>query len=115
MTRHSKARPARGLRIADQIQRDLSHIIVSELKDPRVGMVTITEVQVTADYAHAKIFFTLLKDQPEDIENALAGLNKAAGFLRNQLGRQWTVHTLPQLHFIYDQSLKQGLALSKIN
>ena len=60
--------PGRGLRVADQIQRDLSEIIAYELKDPRVGMITITEVQVTPDYAHAKIFFTMLKDDEESVK-----------------------------------------------
>ena len=60
MAKHSKSIPTRGLRVADQIQRDLSEIVAFELKDPRVGMITITEVQITADYAHAKVFFTML-------------------------------------------------------
>lgn len=65
MAKHSKSIPGRGLRVADQIQRDLSELIAFELKDPRVGMITITEVQVTPDYAHAKVFFTTLVDNPE--------------------------------------------------
>jgi hypothetical protein len=69
MAKHSKNIPQRGQRVADQIQRDLSEIIAYELKDPRVGMITITEVQVTPDYAHAKVFFTMLKDSKEQVKN----------------------------------------------
>jgi hypothetical protein len=65
MAKHSKNIPARGLRVADQIQRDLSLILASGLKDPRIGMVTLTEVQLTPDYAHAKVFYTLLSDNKE--------------------------------------------------
>src|SRR5690554_476839 len=104
MARHSKKIPARGLRVADQIQRDLSDIIAHELKDPRVGMITLTEVQVTPDYAHAKVYFTMLNDDPQALENVQKGLSNAAGFLRAQLGRRLTIHTLPELHFLHDNS-----------
>jgi ribosome-binding factor A len=77
MAKHSKNIPQRGLRVADQIQKDLSELIAFELKDPRVGMITLTEVQLTPDYAHAKIYFTMLKDDAETVKNTLAGLNAA--------------------------------------
>ena len=114
MAKHSKTIPARGLRVADQIQRDLAEIIAYELKDPRVGMITITEVQLTPDYAHAKVFFTTLADDPEVIKNTLHGLSKAAGFIRLQLGKRLTIHTLPELHFVHDHSTARGAALSKL-
>jgi ribosome-binding factor A len=114
MAKNSKSIPARGLRVADQIQRDLSEIIWAELKDPRVGMITLTEVSLTPDYAHAKIFFTSLADDPIAIKNTLDGLNKAAGFLRNQLGLRLRIHTLPQLHFVHDTSTMRGMAMSKL-
>ncbi|HEU4777904.1 MAG TPA: 30S ribosome-binding factor RbfA [Telluria sp.] len=112
MAKHSKNIPARGLRVADQIQRDLSEIIAFELKDPRVGMITITEVQVTPDYAHAKVFFTMLKDSKEAVKNTVEGLSKAAGFMRGQLGKRLHIHTLPQLHFVHDNSTARGMELS---
>lgn len=114
MAKHSKSIPARGQRVADQIQRDLAEIISFELKDPRVGMITITEVQVTPDYAHAKVFFTMLNDDPEAVRNAVAGLGKAAGFLRGQLGRRLTIHATPELHFVHDTSTMRGMELSKL-
>jgi ribosome-binding factor A len=114
MAKHSKNIPQRGLRVADQIQRDLSELISFELKDPRVGMITLTEVQVTPDYAHAKVYFTVLKDSPDAVRQTLEGLTKAAGFLRNQLGKRLHIHTLPQLHFIHDTSTIRGVAMSAL-
>jgi ribosome-binding factor A len=112
MAKHSKNIPQRGQRVADQIQRDLSEIIAFELKDPRVGMITITEVQVTPDYAHAKVFFTMLKDDKEAVKNTVEGLGKAAGFMRGQLGKRLHIHTLPALHFVHDTSTARGMELS---
>lgn len=114
MAKHSKNIPQRGLRVADQIQKDLSELIAFELKDPRVGMVTLTEVQLTPDYAHAKVYFTLLKDSPDAVRETTEGLSKAAGFLRNQLGKRLHIHTLPQLHFIRDTSTVRGMQMSAL-
>jgi ribosome-binding factor A len=111
MAKHSKSIPQRGLRVADQIQKDLSELIAFELKDPRVGMLTIAEVQLTPDYAHAKVYFTMLKDDPDTVKNTLAGLHAAAGYLRNQLGKRLHIHTLPQLHFVHDTSASRGMAM----
>ena len=91
--RHKRAIPNRSFRVADQIQRDLSEL-VRELKDPRVGMITINAVEVTPDYAHAKVFFSLLIGEPSDSE---AALNEAAGFLRNGLFKRLQIHTVPIL------------------
>jgi ribosome-binding factor A len=112
MAKHSKNIPQRGQRVADQIQRDLSEIIAYELKDPRVGMITITEVQVTPDYAHAKVFFTMLKDSKEQVKQTVDGLSAAAGYMRGQLGKRLHIHTLPALHFVHDNSTARGMELS---
>ena len=94
--------PNRGFRVADQIQRDLSELIARELKDPRVGMVTIQSVEVTPDYAHAKVFFSVLVGDPEQCAVAL---NQAAGFLRSGLFKRLHIHTVPTLHFHFDRTL----------
>ena len=113
MAKHSKTIPARGLRVADQIQRDLAEIIAfGGIKDPRIGMVTIAEVQLTPDYAHAKVYFTMLKDDKESVKNTIDGLNAAAGFIRNQLGKRLHIHTLPALHFVHDTSTARGMEMS---
>ncbi len=114
MAKHSKAIPTRGLRVADQIQRDLSEIVAFELKDPRVGMITITEVTITPDYAHAKVFFTMLSDDKEAIKNTITGLQKAAPYIRIQLGKRLSIHTLPELHFFHDTSTARGIEMSRL-
>lgn len=103
----------RGRRIADQIQRELSEIIRLEIKDPRVGLVTITDVEVTQDNAHAKVFFTVL-GEPVQQETASRALNHAAGFLRSALAQRLKLRTVPQLHFNYDVSIERGMRLSKL-
>ncbi|RJG01603.1 30S ribosome-binding factor RbfA [Noviherbaspirillum sedimenti] len=114
MAKHSKSIPGRMNRVADQIQRDLAEIIAYELKDPRVSMITITEVQVTPDYAHAKVFFTMLPDDPVAVQNTLQGLRKASGFIRGQLGHRLTIHTTPEVHFVHDTSTARGIELSRL-
>ena len=88
-------------------------MIRTELKDPRVGMVSITDVEVSADYAHAKVFFSSMAGR-DQLDSVLSGLQKAAGFLRRELGRRITIHTTPQLHFVFDESLERGADLSKL-
>ena len=105
MPRKASSVPNRGYRVADQIQRDLSELIARELKDPRVGMVTINAVEVTPDYAHAKVFFSLLTGNPEE---ATQGLNAAAGFLRNGLFKRLHIHTVPTLQFVFDRTTERA-------
>jgi ribosome-binding factor A len=105
---------SRTLRIADQIQRELAELIPHEVKDPRVaGMVTLTGVEVTSDYTHAKVFFTMLGNEAQK-EAALKGLSSAAGFLRGQIGKRIKIHTTPELHFVFDESVERGDRLSQL-
>jgi ribosome-binding factor A len=104
----------RTRRIAEQIQRELAELIRTELKDPRVSsMVTITEVEVSADQSHARVFFTALAEQPK-IEETTEGLKRAAGFLRTQLAHRMKLRTVPQLEFRYDPSVERGVRLSRL-
>ncbi|MCX8146560.1 MAG: 30S ribosome-binding factor RbfA [Azovibrio sp.] len=103
---------SRSERVSEQIRRDLAEIIRSELKDPRVGMVSLTAVELTPDYAHAKIFFTTL--DIAHLPEIEAGLRRASGFLRRELGRRVRIHTLPELHFIHDDSLERGASLARL-
>ena len=104
---------SRALRIADQIQRDLSDLIRNELKDKRVGMITLTGVEVSQDYGHAKVYYTTLGS---DEDNFLTekGLQHAAVFLRSQLSQRLRLRVVPLLHFIYDRSIEQGIHLSQL-
>jgi len=108
--RHKRSTPNRGIRVSDQIQRDLAELI-RDLKDPRIGMVTITNVEVTPDYAHAKVYFSLLVGKSQDCED---GLNEAAGFLRNGLFKRLQIHTVPTLHFHFDRTTERAAELSAL-
>ena len=105
------ATPNRAFKVADQIQRDLTELIVRELKDPRVGMVTIQAVEVTPDYAHAKIFFSVLVGDPQETQEAL---NQAAGFLRNGLFKRLHIHTVPTLHFLFDRTTERAADMNAL-
>ena len=111
MVRKKSSTPNRGFRVADQIQRDLTELIARELKDPRVGMVTVQAVEVTPDYAHAKVFFSLLKGDPVE---STEGLNQAAGFLRAGLFKLLHIHTVPTLHFIFDQTTERAADMNAL-
>lgn len=109
--RKKSSTPNRAYRVSDQIQRDISELIARELKDPRVGMVTISQVDVTPDYAHAKVGFTVLVGDPQASEQAL---NEAAGFLRNHLFKRLHIHTVPTLHFYFDRTTEHALEMNDL-
>lgn len=104
---------SRGQRVAEQIRRELAELIRLEVKDPRVGFITLTDVEITPDYAHAKVFFTSMTGQ-EGLEEILKGLRRASSFLRRELGRRVRIHTLPELHFHYDPSVETGNRISAL-
>jgi ribosome-binding factor A len=98
--------------MGDLIQRELSGLIQLELRDPRVGMITITSVDVSPDMSHAKVFFTIF--EKDKLEDTLHGLKRSAGFLRSQLARRITMYTTPELRFAYDESVERGDRLSRL-
>jgi len=102
----------RPQRLGDLIQREVSELIRLELRDPRVGMLTITAVDVSPDLSNAKIFFTLL--EKEKLEDTLHGLKRSAGFLRSQLARRIKMYTTPELRFEYDESVERGDRISRL-
>jgi ribosome-binding factor A len=104
---------SRTSRIADQMQRDLAQVIRTEVKDPRVGLVTIQSVDVSPDYAHAKIFFTQL-GEAKNAKACTEALNHAAGFLRHHLAERLGMRIMPVLHFVYDESVERGIHLSQL-
>jgi ribosome-binding factor A len=110
MTKHKRSIPNRSFRVADQIQRDLAEL-VRELKDPRIGMLTISGVEVSPDYAHATVRFSLLVGDPAECEVAL---NEAAGFLRNGLFKRLSLHTVPTLHFEFDRTTERAAELNAL-
>ncbi len=104
---------ARQARIADQIQRELAELVRTEVRDPRVGLVTLTGVELSRDQSHAKVFFTVL-GADENGEHALEGLTRASGFLRSQLAHRLTIRKVPELHFAFDASVERGVRLSRL-
>ena len=111
MAAKKSSTPNRAFKVADQIQRDLTELIARELKDPRVGMVTLQGVEVTPDYAHAKVYFSLLTGDPAETEEAL---NHAAGHLRNGLFKRLHIHTVPTLHFIFDRTTERAADMNAL-
>ncbi|MGH8798682.1 MAG: 30S ribosome-binding factor RbfA [Casimicrobiaceae bacterium] len=109
MKRHSQ----RAQRVGDQIQRELADLLRLHVKDPRIGMVTVTAVEVSADLSHAKVFFTHLAGK-ERADDAVKALQHTAGYLRSELSRRLGLYSVPQLHFAYDDSIESGLRLSKL-
>ncbi len=104
----------RGARVAEQVHHELAQMIRGEVKDPRVGMVTLTGVELTPDYAYATVYFTVLPGDAQTVAATLEGLRRAAGFLRSQLGRRVRIHTTPELRFVHDTSTERGVSISKL-
>ncbi len=123
---------SRVQRVADQIQRELATLIQMEINDPRVGMVSVTSVDVSKDLAYANVYVTVLNSLTDDedvnastladpgkldaleIEQNITALNKASGFLRSLLAKRLTIRTVPKLKFHYDASVERGQHLSNL-
>ncbi|MEO6697442.1 MAG: 30S ribosome-binding factor RbfA [Gammaproteobacteria bacterium] len=100
-------------RMADQIQRELAQLIQQQIADPRLGMVTVSAVEVSRDLAHAKVFVSVL-DEQHDIKTSIEILNNAAGHLRHELSQRTKMRITPRLRFVYDPTLKYGSQLSAL-
>lgn len=110
---------SRTQRIADQIQRELAQLVQTGLKDPRIGMVTINDVRVSRDMGYADVYITVLtaeelNEHSEEIKVTLDVLNKAAGFLRNELGRAIQIRMVPHLRFYFDKTVGEGRRMSTL-
>lgn len=99
-------------KVADQIQREISEILLRELRDPRVGMITLTGVEVSPDFAHATVYFTCLESGHAG--EASEGLERASGFMRARLAKRIRMYTVPELRFVYDESVERGAHLSRL-
>jgi len=112
MSRHKqKSTGDRIVRLADQIQKDLAVLIQRELDTKRVGMITLSGVELSADYAHAKVFFTVIGAEPD---LALQVLQDKAGWLHSQLFKLLHIHTVPSLRFFHDPQLERGIEMSRL-
>ena len=109
MKKHSQ----RAQRVGDQIQKELADLLRNEVKDPRVGQVTVTSVDVSSDLSHATVHFTHLAGR-EHADEAVQALSRTAGFLRTALSHRISLYSVPQLHFVYDDSIEAGMKLSQL-
>ncbi|MGH1470875.1 MAG: 30S ribosome-binding factor RbfA [Cellvibrionaceae bacterium] len=106
---------SRSVRVADQIQKSLAQLIQTEISDPRIGLVNINEVNVSPDYANAKVFVTFIQsDDANQAEESIALLNKASGFLRSKLAKTLNSRTTPRLRFEFDKTSVSGQKLTRL-
>jgi ribosome-binding factor A len=106
--------PARGVRVAEQLMHELADFIRREVKDPRIGMITLTGVELTADYAVATVYYTVMPSDEQTLARSQEGLTRAAGFMRGQIGRKLRIHTTPDLRFKRDPSVERGVEMSAL-
>jgi ribosome-binding factor A len=104
---------SRTLRVGEQIRRELAVLLRDGVKDPRIGMVTITDVEVSRDLAHAKVYFTTFGNWQAGLTSK-QGLESAAGFLRRELARHMKIRTVPDLKFLYDDTQQKGRRISTL-
>lgn len=95
-------------RLAQEIQRDVNDILRKRVRDPRVQGVTITGVDVTGDLQQATIYYSILSDKASDAQKVQAGLDKATGLIRRELGHKLTIYVTPEIHFVRDESVRYG-------
>ncbi|WP_251358354.1 30S ribosome-binding factor RbfA [Kangiella sp. TOML190] len=106
---------SRAARVGDQIQRDLAVLLQREMKDPRLGIVTVSAVEVSSDLQNAKVFVTFLgKEAAQEIKDGIEVLSHAAGFLRSQLAKSIRMRSVPALRFFYDKSISEGQKMSSL-
>lgn len=106
---------SRADRVAQELQKEIAVILLREVKDPRIGMVTVSDVEISCDLAYAKVFVTFLFDNDEQaVARGLEGLNKAAGYIRTLVGKAMRLRIVPELRFVYDQSLVEGMRMSNL-
>lgn len=103
---------ARQDRVKEQIMREMAELVRQGLKDPRAGFITINDVEITRDYSHATIYYTVLDDRTREI--TAEALEHAKGYLRSELSKRLSVFRTPELHFEYDESVERGMSISHL-
>ena len=105
----------RSDRVAQELKKEVAVILQREVKDPRIGMVTVSDVEVSRDLAYAKIFVTFLFDNDQEaIVQGMKGLEKASPYIRSLVGKVMRLRIVPELRFIYDESLVEGMRMSNL-
>ena len=103
---------ARQDRVKEQIMREMAELVRKGLKDPRAGFITINDVEITRDYSHATIYYTVLDDRTREV--TAEALEHAKGYLRSELSKRVSVFRTPELHFEYDESVERGMSISHL-
>jgi|SRR5690554_471142 len=101
-------------RFSQQLQREIAVILQREIKDPRVVMPTVSDVEVSRDLSYAKVFITFLNDDAESVEEGLAVLNDASGYIRSLLGKRISSRVTPHVKFVYDTSTSEGMRMAAL-
>lgn len=105
----------RSDRVAQELQKEIAVILQREVKDPRIGMATVSDVEISRDLAYAKVYVTFLFDNDQEaVKRGLEGLNKASGYIRTLVGKAMHLRIVPELKFFYDQSLVEGMRMSNL-
>lgn len=102
----------RSERVGGQLRRELAQLVQQEVKDPRVGFVGISDVEVTRDLAHAKVYVTVFEE--DKAAESIAALKRAAGYLRRRLGQEMRIRAVPELHFLHDASVETGARMDEL-
>ncbi|MCO6523801.1 MAG: 30S ribosome-binding factor RbfA [Candidatus Schmidhempelia sp.] len=106
---------SRTQRVAQELQKEIAIILQREVKDPRLGMITVSGVDLSRDLVYAKVFVTFLNDQDQQqIDKGIRILNDAVGFIRTLVGKAMRLRVVPQLTFVYDNSLVEGMRMSNL-
>lgn len=103
----------RANRVAEQMKKEMGDILTTKIKDPRVGFVTVTDVEVTGDLQQATVFVSVLGDEKEK-QDTLLGLSKAKGFIRSEIGQRIRLRKTPELMFEFDEALEYGNRIETI-
>ncbi len=112
--KRSQTPGGRAQRVAEQLHHEIAEMIRGEVKDPRIGLVTVTGVDLTPDYAYVTVHFSVIPDDDASVAKTLEGLRAAAGFLRSRIGRRVRIHTTPEIRFQHDHSTRDGIAMSRL-
>lgn len=102
----------RSERVGGQLRRELAQLVQRDVKDPRVGFVSVSDVEVTRDLAHAKVYVTVFEE--DNAARSIEALNRAAGYLRRRLGQEMRIRSVPELHFLHDASVETGARMDEL-
>ena len=102
----------RADRVSGQLRRELAQLIQMEIKDPDIGFISVSDVEVSRDLAHAKVYVTVFNE--DQATGTLKALRRAAGFLRSRLGREMRMRNVPELHFLHDASVETGHYMDRL-